>query len=490
MAESDIDVTARQPLCPLGSDFRVSFYDERVLGRYEQAILQVLETTGVRFGSPKALDILEEHGAAVDRGSGVVRFAPELVMSALAAAPRSFVLGSRDGTLDLDLASADTYNTTNGCGTEVVDWRTGVRRRPTKDDLSAITRMVDYLGSLQFWWPNVAAADHGDTHTLHELDAGWNNTAKHLQGMVQGEREARFAVEMATVVAGGPEQLRRRPPLSNLIGTVQPLVNDKDGVEAALVFAAAGVPVCFVTMPTYGTTAPATKAGAYVVGFAELLSATVLVQLAHPGAPVILFPLPVHADPRTAALVTAPLNHRGLFLPSELVHHFGLPSMTGYAGTDDDLPGTWLAAAETAHTVMLAGLVGSELMTTIGLTNRYQLFTPEHMMLDDDLYHRAANAFRDLELDDETLALDVIDAVGPGGHFLGQAHTRRHMKATVERSIGQQIGPDGVHYRDPLEVARERGLAILENYSPEPLGEDRQRELRRIVAAADAELRD
>jgi len=138
---------------------------------------------------------------------------------------------------------------------------------------------------------------------------------------------------------------------------------------------------------------------------------------------------------------------------------------------------------------MLAGLVGSELMTTIGLTNRYQLFTPEHMLLDDDLYHRAANAFRDLELNEEELALDVIDAVGPGGHFLAQAHTRRHMKDTVERSIAQEIGADGVHYRDPVEVARERGVAILEGYVPEPLSEDKQAELRRIVAAADAELR-
>ena len=490
MADAGLDLAQRQPLCPLGADFRVSFYDARILGRYEQAILQVLERTGVRFGSPKALDILEEHGATVDRGSGVVRFSPELVKGALAKAPRSFVLGSRDGALDLDLASPDTFNTTNGCGTEVIDWRSGVRRQSTKADLAAITRLTDYLGAVQFWWPTVAAGDCGATHELHELEVGWGNTVKHLQGMVQGERAARYAVEMAAVVAGGPEQLRRRPVMSDLIGTVQPLVNDKDGIEAALVFAAAGVPVSFVTMPTYGTTAPATKAGALVMGFAELLSATVLVQLAHPGAPVILFPLPVHADPRTAALVTAPLNHRGLFLPSELVHHFGLPSMTGYAGTDDDLPGTWLAAAETAHTVMLAGLVGAELMTTIGLTNRYQLFTPEHMMLDDDLYHRAANAFRDLEFSEEELALDVIDAVGPGGHFLAQAHTRRHMKETVERSIGQQIGADGMHYRDSLEVARERGVAILEGYVPEPLDADKQRELRRIVAAADAELRD
>jgi trimethylamine--corrinoid protein Co-methyltransferase len=490
MAESGLDLARRQPLCPLGSDFRVSFYDQGRLSRYEEAILQILERTGVRFGSPKALDILEDHGAAVDRASGVVRFSPELVKGALASAPRDFVLGSREGGCDLDLAGRDTFNTTNGCGTEVIDWQSGVRRQSTKADLAAITRLTDYLGSVQFWWPTVAASDCGVTHELHELEAGWGNTVKHLQGMVQGERAARYAVEMATVVAGGAAELRRRPVMSDLIGTVQPLVNDKDGIEAALVFAEAGVPVCFVTMPTYGTTAPATKAGGIVMGFAELLSAAVLVQLAHPGAPVLAFPLPVHADPRTAALVTAPLDHRGLFLPTALVHHFGLPAMSGYAGTDDDLPGTWLAAAETAHTVMLAGLVGSELMTTIGLTNRYQLFTPEHIMLDDDLYHRAASAFRDLELDDETLALDVIDAVGPGGHFLGQAHTRRHMKATVERSIGQQIGPDGVHYRDPLEVAREQGVAILEGYQPEPLDEDKQRELRRIVAAADAELRD
>ena len=486
---SQLDLSGPQPLLPLGSDFPVRFYGTERLDRYRDAVLQVLERTGVRFASPVALSILEEHGARVDRATSVVRFPPDLIARTLASAPRTFLLGSRDGTRDLDLSSGETYNTTNGCGTEVIDWHTGERRQPTKADLAAITRMIDYLGSIQFWWPNVAAADCGDTHTLHELDAAWNNTAKHLQGMVQGQRAARCAVEMATVIAGGPEQLRRRPPMSNLIGTVQPLVNDKDGIEAALVFAEAGVPVTFVTMPTYGTTAPATKAGAYVMGFAELISAAVVVQLAHPGAPVILFPLPVHADPRTAALVTAPLNHRGLFLPTELVHHFGLPAMSGYAGTDDDLPGTWLAAAETAHTVMLAGLVGSELMTTIGLTNRYQLFTPEHMMLDDDLYHRAANAFRDLELDDETLALDVIDAVGPGGHFLSQPHTRQHMRETVERSIGQEIGPDGAHYRDAVEVARERGLDILERYASEPLAADKAAELQRILAAADEELR-
>ena len=151
----------------------------------------------------------------------------------------------------------------------------------------------------------------------------------------------RFAVEMATVIAGGAEQLRRRPPMSNLIGTVQPLINDKDSMEEALVFAEAGIPVCFVTMPTYGHDGAGDQGRRLRDGLRRAdQRRRCCVQLAHPGAPVILFPLPVHADPRTAALVTAPLNHRGLFLPGELVHHFGLPAMTGYAGTDDDLPGT------------------------------------------------------------------------------------------------------------------------------------------------------
>jgi len=480
--------TAAEPLLPVRCDFPFVPYPPEVLDRYRDAVLAVLARTGVRVDSERARAVFAEHGARPDPATGVVRLEPGFVLEALSRAPRRFTLGSREGDCDLDLQPGVTWNTTNGCGSEVLDWRSGVRRPSTRDDLAAITRAVDFLGSVQFWWPTVAATDCGVTHALHELEVGWTNTVKHLQGMVQGEEQARLAVEMARAVAGSEERLRRRPPLSALIGTVQPLVLDRDGTDAALVFAAAGVPVCFVSMPTYGTTAPATRAGAIVMGVAEMVAGAVLLQLASPGAPVLLFPLPVHADPRTAAVLTAPLDHRGLCLGPALVHHFGLPAMTGYAGTDDERAGTWLAAAETAHTVMLSALFGAELMTTIGLTATYQLFVAEHLLLDDDIYRRAAWVLRDLPLDDEELALDVIDEVGPGGHFLGHRHTRRHMKETVVRSIGQQFGPDGAAFRDPVEVARERALVLLEEYEPRPLDDDVARELRRIVAHADATL--
>ncbi len=196
----------------------------------------------MRFESPKALAILDKAGAKVDEGSDLVRLPRRLVEEALAQAPRQFTLGARDAACDLRLGSGFTYGTTDGCGVEVVDWHTGERRSSTKADLEAITRMQDCLGSISYWWPTVSAGDCGETAQLHEIEAGWNNTGKHLMGMVQGETLARAAVEMATAVAGGAEELRRRPVLSDLIGTVSPLLHDRDGIEAGLVFAAAGDP--------------------------------------------------------------------------------------------------------------------------------------------------------------------------------------------------------------------------------------------------------
>ncbi len=371
----------------------------------------------------------------------------------------------------------------------MIDWRTGVRRSSTKADLADITRMQDCLGSISFWWPTVSAGDCGETAQLHEIEAGWNSTSKHLMGMVQGEELARAAVEMATAVAGGAAELRRRPVMSDLIGTVSPLMHDKDGIEAGLVFAAAGVPVCYVTMPNLGTTAPATKAGAFVVGAAEIVAAAVLHELAAPGSPVLGSIMQIYADPRTALTMTTPLDDRCRFLATELLHSFGLPALGPFGGTDAPGAGSWQAGVETMLQLLQLPLDGCELYTGIGLTNTYNLFLAENLILDDDLYHRARHAFLDIPMDEESLALDVIDAVGPGGHFLAQPHTRAHMRKAVVRAVTQEIAADGQHYRDPVEVARERARDILEHYAPEPLPDGVRDELRRIVAAADADRR-
>jgi trimethylamine--corrinoid protein Co-methyltransferase len=164
-----------------------------------------------------------------------------------------------------------------------------------------------------------------------------------------------------------------------------------------------------------------------------------------------------------------------------------MPSFGGAFGTESSAPGTWQAAADVALDAFLVGLVGAEWVTGIGLNESFTLLVPEAIILDDDLYHRARYALMGTEINPETLALDEIRAVGPGGHFLAQKHTRRHMRTAMKRAITHQMGQDG-KYRDPLEVAREKVAWILNNHQPEPLEQAKQAELTRILEAADREL--
>ncbi len=474
-----------QPLEPRAA---WTHHDAAELDALQQATLDILATVGVQFPSIRAIDLLVEHGVRVDRERQVATFEPDLVLDAVARAPRRFVLGARDPAYDLSVGDGRTYCTTDGCGTKIVDVESGKIRLSTKADVAAVTRLQDALSSISFWWPTVGAGDCGETAQLHELDAGWNNTVKHLQGMVNGERHARYAVEMARAVAGGSDSLRRRPVMSDLIGTVSPLMQDTDGIEAALVFAEAGVPVCFVTMPTLGTTAPATQAGAFALGMAEIVAAVVLIQLVVPGAPVLGSIMQSHADPRTGAFVSFPLDTRARGLATALVHHWGLPAESAACGTDSKTPGTWQAGAEEAFDLALAAREGSDLMPSIGLVDVYTTFYAEHLMLGDDLYHRARTSLLPLEVDEETLALGAVRDVGPGGHYLAHRHTRTHMRSSLARAVTHQPGVDGL-FRDPLEVARERGERLGHDYHPEPLDDDLRAELSRILAAADAELR-
>jgi len=479
---------ARQPIEPLRPAFTHAYHSPEQLDRLKQATLDILERVGVRFPSDKALRVLAEHGALVDQEARIARFPQDLVLSAMARAPRTFTLGARDASCAIPVGNGATYCTSDGCGPRIIDPLTGQERRSTKADVESVTRMLDYLGSLAFWWPTVSAGDFGETSQLHEVQAGFCNTVKHLQGMVQGEREARFAVEMATVIAGSAEELRRRPVLSDLIGTISPLVQDTDGIEAAMVFAEAGVPVCFVTMPTTGTTAPATTAGAYAMAAAELVSATVLVQLVAPGAPVIHSYIPSHIDPRTGGFLSFPRDHRGAPLTAELPHHWGVPAEGTACGTDATRPGTWQGGVEEAVSLVEGAQIGADLMPSIGLLSTYTTFSAEHLLLGDDIYHRARYVVKDIDFDDEALALEAIADVGPGGHFLGHRHTRTHLREAVVRGVTHEFGPDGT-YRDALDVARERALEIWRDYRPEPLAEDKAAELARILSAAERELR-
>jgi trimethylamine--corrinoid protein Co-methyltransferase len=396
-------------------------------------------------------------------------------------------MGSRSPTHDLKLDGTATYCATDGTGVETIDFKTGKRRSSSKEDVAKMARVADYLPEMGFYWPMVSAQDHPATAPLHELDAAFNNTVKHVQSAtIMGEREARYSVEMARVVAGDEGTMRQRPPLSSLICTIAPLAQDKEAMESALVFAEAGLPVGFMSMATAGSTAPATISGTMAVGDAEIVSAMVLMQMANPGAPTYHSLMPGIMHPRTGEFMGAG-READLFYSGgvELAHMWGVPTLAG-VGTEAAVSG-WESAIGIASSMLLCVLCGADTTSGLGLRETCTLLTHEALVLDTEIYNIVRYEAAGLDTSREALALDVVKAVGPRGHYLSQRHTRKHIRERVFSDLIAQPKEEG-GYRDSIEVAHEKTDWILENHHPEPLAEAQQSELKRILQVAEVEL--
>jgi trimethylamine--corrinoid protein Co-methyltransferase len=474
-----------QPLRP-GRAYHV--IDENQIKDLANGTLEILAETGVHCPSEKCLQIYSDHGAQVDFEHQIVRLSPDLVHKSLNTAPRFYTMGARSPTHDINLDGTGLYCGTDGCGIETIDFSTRERRASCKEDVGTMARVSDALPSIGFYWPIVSAADHPTTAPLHELEASFNNTVKHVQSeTVMGENLGRYAVEMARVIAGDEETMRERPPLSLLVCCIAPLGQDKEGMESALLFAEAGLPVGFMSMANTGSTGPATLAGTVVAGDAEIVSALVLIQMAFPGAPVFHSFMPGVMHPRTGAYLSSTLES-SMFYPIgvEMAHHWGVPTLAGVFGTDGLVPG-WQSAAEAASSLMLCALAGAETGSGLGLVESCTLLYPESIILDSDVYHRVRIEIAGLDTSPEALALDVIRDVGPRGLFLKHRHTRDNLRA---RRFSELTGqPDALGKpRDPIEVAREKVESILKNHHPQPLEKSQQAELSRILATADREI--
>lgn len=474
-----------QPIVP---GYHLRLLTGQQLAQFRSAALEILEETGVHCPSEKGLKIYAEHGADVEFGTQIVKIPADLVVDAMSHAPRHYTMGARLPAFDLTLDGRHFYCATDGCGTEVIDFATRQRRPSCKEDVGKMARVSDYLSSIGFYWPLVSAQDFGALAPLHELDASFDNTVKHVQTeTVADERVARYAVEMATVIAGDVETRRKRPPLSSLVCTIAPLAQDKGGIESALVFAEAGLPVGFMSMANAGSTGPATIAGTLVAADAEIVAAMVLIQMAYPGAATYHSMMPGIMHPRTGGYLATPWEGGISYaIGVELAHMWGVPTLAGVFGTDGQFPG-WQSAAEAAANLMLCALVGADTGAGLGLVESCTLLYPEAVVLDSDIYHQVRVAAHGIDTSREAMALDVIKSVGHRGHFLGEKHTRIHLRGLEFSNLSSQPDPGG-GFRDPAEVAREQAEWILANHHPQPLHETQRRELDHILKSAAQEL--
>jgi trimethylamine--corrinoid protein Co-methyltransferase len=472
-----------QPITPT---YQLRILSDEQLERFKSATLEILAKVGIHCPSERARAIYAEHGAQVDSGNQIVKLPADVVLGAMSNPPRFYTMGARSAAHDLRLDGTAMYCATDGCGVTTIDFESGQRRPSTKEDVAKMARVSDHLSAIAFYWPIVSAQDYPATAPLHELEASFNNTVKHVQTeTVMDETTAHYAVEMAKVIAGDETTMQERPPLSSLICTIAPLAQDEGGMESALVFAEAGLPVGFMSMATGGSTAPATVTGTIAIADAEIVAAMVLIQMAYPGAPVYHSLMPGTMHPRTGDFLGSTWE-ASLFYPVgvELAHMWGVPTLAG-VGTEAATSG-WESALGCAASLLLCALCGAETGSGFGLRETCTLLCPEALVLDADIYHQVRVDAAGLDTSWDAFALDVIKAVGPRGHYLGQKHTRDHIRRWQLSELTRQP-KEGGGYRDPIHVAREKTKWILEHHYPEPLEEAQRRELRRILQAADRE---
>lgn len=450
------------------------------------ATLDVIESIGVRFPSHTALDILAAHGATIDRHTLIAKIPSQVIETALKTAPPTYTLAARVPSQDLPIDGQHVYLGTDGCCIEVIDAFTGEKRRTAKKDSEDCARVADALEEVAFWWSMVSAQDcPPESRSLHELDAAWRNTTKHIQTeTIVTASEMRAAIEMAAAIVGGKGELRKRPILSIMQCTTSPLGHDGGSLEAGLLAAEAGLPIGYMTMASCAFSGPVTMAGNLVVGNAEVISALALMQLAHPGAPVYYAAAQTAMDLHTGGYTGGgPEDYLFGAATNVLSDFYNVPLSMGAFATGAKEP-DWQAAVDNSFSSLMASLTGSDMLLGCGLLHGSRILSYEMMVMDCEIYSIVHQMMEGITVNDETLALDVIRSVGPGGNFLKHKHTRQHMRELWQtRLMDRRPYGQWAEKRDGArEWARQRAQDLIKNHQPDPLDPKLAAELSRIIA--------
>jgi trimethylamine--corrinoid protein Co-methyltransferase len=461
-----------------------------------ESTLEVLRDVGVRVHSEEALEIFQGSGARVERVNnyGIVRMGADLVERALYSAPSNVVYYGRDPAKDYLAEPEKVGFTTFGECVKIIDPDTGEVRSTTKQDLRNITRLADFLDEIVIVERPVGALDqYPATQPLHNYEAMIANTGKHIFLGVGTAKNAELIAEMASVCLGSREVFRSRPPVTAFICPTSPLVLGEACCEVIIACARLGLGVSPISMVLAGATAPATLAGALVVHNAEVLSAIVLAQLTVRGTPCTYASCSTIMDMRLGTPATAAPEHgiigAGL---AKLAQTYRLPSWMGGGLSDSKIPDSQ-AGHEFSLTATVGALSGANFIYGAGALESGLTFDYAKLLMDCEDIRRILLLLQGITVNEETLAMDVIKAVGPGGEYLSHPHTNKHMRGLSQSSLYDRKTRDGWMRKsggkDLSQRCYARAKEILASHQPLELAEGARTTMRALIEEYEAELK-
>lgn len=467
----------------------VTLTDEQI-ERVHEASLKILSETGIILQHGEALKLVKEAGARVDDESQRAWIPPDVVTDALEKAPRSFVVASgSDESLDAHMGMDGGIYTRPAGGLDfIIDAGSKKRRKVMLEDAVNWVRVTHALPHISvcngaFPWDVPLAS-----REVQVVKIMLEYTDKPVMISGLSGPGMRWIGELLKVVPG------RQPRAMVLTSVNSPLIYGQGQIDVLLVSAEIGIPVNVNSSAVAGATSPVTMAGTLAVMNAEMLAAIVLSQLAHPGSPIVYAGHPLVMDMKTG-LAAFGYSEAGLIASAciDIGRYYGLPTGSDGVQTDSPIPDA-NAAIDKMFTGYTPFMAGANINAGAGSLAALSTVSLEQLVIDDDIYARMYRHVRGIPVDDDTLALEVIDRVGPSGHYLGDKHTVHHFREEYElSSVANRLNAATWEDRggqDVVDVAREWVQAVL-NEEPAPAVSDKVlEELNRVMAEAEDAMKD
>jgi trimethylamine--corrinoid protein Co-methyltransferase len=451
------------------------------------AALEVLRRTGIRFHHQEALEMLKKAGAFISDGN-LVKFPACLVEDAVASTPSRVVMCDRDGEPAMFLEGSKVYFGTGSDCLNFLDPETGEHRKFTQVDIINGYHLCDALPNIHFVM-SIGIPRDVDPALIYDVQMALmlEHTTKPIVFVTDDRASCQRAIDMAAAVAGGYEALVERQHILLYSEPSSPLQQSETAVGKLLLMAEHRLPVVHSPGPLMGGTAPITMASGLAMSLAEILSGLVVHQLKRPGAPFVFGAGLHHMDMGAAQICYAsPEFQLTKAAVAELGRWYGIPTW-GYAGCSDAKVMDEQAALEALLSVLMAKFSGANLIHDVGYMESGLTTSYEMIVLTDELVAMTDHIMKGIEVSDDTLMLDELDTVGPGGHFLDTKQTLKRFRdfwfpGLLDRSIRTQwLEAGATTLRQRLNA---RVKEIVTGYQPKPLDADKRDTVQGILAQA------
>jgi trimethylamine--corrinoid protein Co-methyltransferase len=454
------------------------------------ATLELLRRTGVKVLVPEVRDLLKKAGCWME--DEFVRIPPHLIDWAIRTAPSRVVLCDQGGNPALELEGRKGYYGTGSDTPFVIDAFSGERRQAVLEDVGNVAKLVDSLEHIDFLMCMGIASDvTEEISDLYHFREMIRNTKKPLVYTAWSRQNLEDIIEMAEAVAGGAEELRRKPFMALYSEPISPLTHAEESCEKLLFLAGKGLPVVYTPAVMIGGTAPVTIAGALVQALAEQLSGLLITQLIREGAPVIGAGGILFMDMSKGLIsYAAPEFMLAMTAFSEMYHYYQIPIFS-FSGCSDSKSFDQQASAEGALWMLLTALGGGNLIHDVGYIESGMTASYQQLVTMNEVAALVKRFMRGVEVNPEAIALDVISEVGPGGQYLNHEHTYQNFRQNWIPELFNRASNEEWKGGGSLtlgDVAAQKVQDILQNYNPEPINSELSKKLDKIIQKAEKRL--